>query len=150
MNSRNIIGRNPSMVIPLLANQDLTPMLVASLHKQLLSLFKITQDDQSTNTRVLSVYNKTCHSKYSNTLIYLSFLSLLNFERNCQKRKATKWGVCVKFNRFLLLTILQFFECPCLELSTIKQGSRVCGIICFKTGCWLCSFPIQGRKYRGV
>ena len=28
MNSRNIIGRNPSMVIPLLANQDLTPMLV--------------------------------------------------------------------------------------------------------------------------
>ena len=27
-NSRNIIGRNPSMVIPLLANQDLTPMLV--------------------------------------------------------------------------------------------------------------------------
>ena len=27
-NSRNIIGRNPSMVIPLLPNQDLTPMLV--------------------------------------------------------------------------------------------------------------------------
>ena len=27
-NSRNIIGRKPSMVIPLLANQDLTPMLV--------------------------------------------------------------------------------------------------------------------------
>ena len=26
--SRNIIGRNPSMVIPLLANQDLTPMLL--------------------------------------------------------------------------------------------------------------------------
>ena len=26
--SRNIIGRKPSMVIPLLANQDLTPMLV--------------------------------------------------------------------------------------------------------------------------
>ena len=26
-NSRNIIGRNPSMVIPLLTNQDLTPML---------------------------------------------------------------------------------------------------------------------------
>ena len=26
-NSRNIIGRNPSMVIPSLANQDLTPML---------------------------------------------------------------------------------------------------------------------------
>ena len=28
--SRNIIGRNPSMVIPLLANQDLTPMLIES------------------------------------------------------------------------------------------------------------------------
>ena len=28
MNSRNIIGGNPSMVIPLLVNQDLTPMLV--------------------------------------------------------------------------------------------------------------------------
>ena len=27
-NYRNIIGWNPSMVIPLLANQDLTPMLV--------------------------------------------------------------------------------------------------------------------------
>ena len=27
MNSHNIIGRNPSMVIPLLANQELTPML---------------------------------------------------------------------------------------------------------------------------
>ena len=26
-NSRNNIGRNPAMVIPLLANQDLTPML---------------------------------------------------------------------------------------------------------------------------
>ena len=26
-NSRKIIGRNPSMMIPLLANQDLTPML---------------------------------------------------------------------------------------------------------------------------
>ena len=28
-NSRNVIGRNSSMVIPLLANQDLTPMLVS-------------------------------------------------------------------------------------------------------------------------
>ena len=27
-NSRNIIGKNPSMVIPLLANEDLTPMLI--------------------------------------------------------------------------------------------------------------------------
>ena len=27
-NPRSIIGRNPSMVIPLLANQDLTPMLL--------------------------------------------------------------------------------------------------------------------------
>ena len=30
-NSRNIIGRNPSMVIPLPANQDLTPMLVPTV-----------------------------------------------------------------------------------------------------------------------
>ena len=29
-NSRNIIGRNLSMVIPLLANQDLRPMLIES------------------------------------------------------------------------------------------------------------------------
>ena len=35
-NSRNIIGRNPSMVIPLLANQDLTPMLV--LYKKALTV----------------------------------------------------------------------------------------------------------------
>ena len=28
MNSRNVIGRNPSMGISLLANQDLTPMLM--------------------------------------------------------------------------------------------------------------------------
>ena len=27
VSSRNTIGRNPSMVIPLLANQDFTPML---------------------------------------------------------------------------------------------------------------------------
>ena len=27
-NSRNIIGRNPSIVIPSLANQDLTPTLI--------------------------------------------------------------------------------------------------------------------------
>ena len=30
MNSRNITCRNPSMVIPMLANQDLTPMLETS------------------------------------------------------------------------------------------------------------------------
>ena len=30
MNSRNIIGRSPSTAIPLLANQDLTPMLSGS------------------------------------------------------------------------------------------------------------------------
>ena len=30
-NSRNIIGRNPSMVIPLLANQDLTSMLIRGI-----------------------------------------------------------------------------------------------------------------------
>ena len=33
-NSRNIIGGNPSMVSPLLANQDLTPMLVGVILMQ--------------------------------------------------------------------------------------------------------------------
>ena len=32
-NSRNIIGRNPSMGIPLLANQDLMPMLFSCVRK---------------------------------------------------------------------------------------------------------------------
>ena len=32
-NSRNIIGRNPAMVIPLLANQDLMPMLSVLVDK---------------------------------------------------------------------------------------------------------------------
>ena len=32
--SRNIIGRSPSMVIPLLANQDLTPMFVARIRSK--------------------------------------------------------------------------------------------------------------------
>ena len=36
-NSRNIIGRNASMVIPLLANQDLTPMLAFLM----LALFQV-------------------------------------------------------------------------------------------------------------
>ena len=36
-NYRNIIGRNPSMVIPLLANQDLTPMLFQILCSILVS-----------------------------------------------------------------------------------------------------------------
>ena len=39
MNSRNIIGRNPSMVIPLLANQDLTPMIFVAVCSQVLRLF---------------------------------------------------------------------------------------------------------------
>ena len=33
-NSRNIIGRNPSMVISLLAHQDLTPILFATVHRK--------------------------------------------------------------------------------------------------------------------
>ena len=33
-NSRNMIGRNASMVIPLLANQDLTPMLFSMLFER--------------------------------------------------------------------------------------------------------------------
>ena len=43
-NSRNVIGRNPSMVIPLLANQDLTPMLINTPLLRLYQLsFIITQ-----------------------------------------------------------------------------------------------------------
>ena len=37
-NSRNIIGRNLLMVIPLLANQDLTPMLLALLRTAIVQL----------------------------------------------------------------------------------------------------------------
>ena len=40
-NSRNIIGRNPSMVIPLLANQDLTPMLLTVLAKTIFFIFSL-------------------------------------------------------------------------------------------------------------
>ena len=36
-NSRNMTGRNPSMVIPLLANQDLTPMLVRCISTEQLT-----------------------------------------------------------------------------------------------------------------
>ena len=39
-NSRNIIGRNPSMVIPLLANQDLTPMLAEVMLPKDVSSFR--------------------------------------------------------------------------------------------------------------
>ena len=39
MNFCNIIGRNPSMVIPLLANQDLTPMLFRALFPGGLAVF---------------------------------------------------------------------------------------------------------------
>ena len=39
-NSRKIIGRNPSMVIPLLANQDLTPILVQQLRHAGIAIFE--------------------------------------------------------------------------------------------------------------
>ena len=39
-NSRNIIGRNPSMVIPLLANQDLTPMLLQTIY-QIIAIYGV-------------------------------------------------------------------------------------------------------------
>ena len=55
-NSHNMIGRNPSMVIPLLANQDLTPML----------------DDMASSKikcNVGSFYNKvdklSCHERFN-------------------------------------------------------------------------------------
>ena len=38
--SRNVIGRNPSMVIPLLANQDLTPMLLVKNSTDLIYTLK--------------------------------------------------------------------------------------------------------------
>ena len=41
-NSRNIIGRNPSMVIPLLASQDLTPMLINTFPDNSTEFFKIS------------------------------------------------------------------------------------------------------------
>ena len=43
-NSGNIIGRNPSMVIPLLANQDMTPMLLSSqsCSRKLATAFSVT------------------------------------------------------------------------------------------------------------
>ena len=53
-NSRNIIGRNPSMVIPLLANQDLTPMLTGLRWVQAITFewvrwseYKLVLQDQS-------------------------------------------------------------------------------------------------------
>ena len=36
-NSRNIIGKNPSMLITFLANQDLTPMLPGTMYTALLT-----------------------------------------------------------------------------------------------------------------
>ena len=38
-NSRNIIGRNPSMEIPLLANGDLTPMLLVDQEQSFASTY---------------------------------------------------------------------------------------------------------------
>ena len=43
-NSRNIIGRNSSLVIPLIANEDLTPMLGAGGFVLLLKLLRNSFD----------------------------------------------------------------------------------------------------------
>ena len=47
-NSRIIIGRSLSMVIPLLANQDLTPMLSRAIH------LNILEDDQRMSLELFS------------------------------------------------------------------------------------------------
>ena len=53
-NSRNIIGRNPSMVIPLLANQDLTPMLYCPASGNNNSR-KVKINDQTSDSCVRSI-----------------------------------------------------------------------------------------------
>ena len=48
-NYRNIIGRNPSMVIPLLANQDLTPMLPGIVRESSITLMQVRKKKTKTN-----------------------------------------------------------------------------------------------------
>ena len=61
-NSRNIIGRNPSMVIPLLANQDVTPML--------------------SRVKLLNFVLPPARFTQKWTLLYSSVASLPDFETN--------------------------------------------------------------------
>ena len=51
-NSRNIIGRNPSMVIPLLANQDLTPMLLRATANESCIIFGKSKITGETSVRL--------------------------------------------------------------------------------------------------
>ena len=60
-NSRNIFGRNPSMVIPLLANQDLTPMLVLVLFKVRIPVLILTfylPTTKCTETHLITIYTE--------------------------------------------------------------------------------------------
>ena len=57
-NSRNIIGKNPSMVIPLLANQDLTPMFATSAINFLDCCFTDAAELRSTRRTSLPIQDK--------------------------------------------------------------------------------------------
>ena len=52
-NSRNVIGRNALMVIPLLANQDLTPMLAQGLVLQRSSFLDLFLSNSSPKSSIL-------------------------------------------------------------------------------------------------
>ena len=69
--SCNIIGRNPSMVIPLLANQDLTPMLAPLGPQKLGGLYELSYPKPTSVTSLL-LYNS-----FGIALVSLSFSFLL-------------------------------------------------------------------------
>ena len=69
-NSRNIIGKNPSMVIPLLAKQDLTPLLYPIINKK--EVLSSTRCEDSVTLSLSSLL--VVHSKmYSVSYKYLFF-----------------------------------------------------------------------------
>ena len=71
-NSRNVIGRNPSMVIPLLANQDLTPLLLGLSSKlQLLAKFSYVPNKVPPRLSFLENVSDPC-SYYGTSLIEFS------------------------------------------------------------------------------
>ena len=72
-NSRNVIGRNPLMVIPLLANQDLTPMLACLYLYICLLLCSMLVEEP------LFVLNETSRSKFLYFAGGLTYVSLFNF-----------------------------------------------------------------------
>ena len=60
-NYRNIIGRNPSMVIPLLANQDLTPMLPGIVRESSITLMQVREKKTKTNYLVSIQFSLQYH-----------------------------------------------------------------------------------------